>query len=174
VRRLLQGERDPAFCLQPGFIRGVELLPDFGFSFDICVKHHQLPAVVELVRRCPGTRFVLDHVGKPDIAAGLLDPWRESIAALAALPNVDCKVSGMVTEADPAAWSAADLAPYVAHVLAAFGEDRVLFASDWPVVTLAATYRRWVETLDGLTAGLAEMARRKLWAENARRVYRLD
>jgi L-fuconolactonase len=173
VRRLLQGESDPAFCLRPGFVRGVELLADFGYSFDICVKHHQLAAVVELVRRCPGTRFVLDHVGKPDIAVGLLEPWREEILALAALPNVDCKVSGMVTEADPTAWSAADLEPYVAHVLHAFGENRVLFASDWPVVTLAADYVRWVETLDALTGELSDSARRKLWADNARRVYRL-
>jgi L-fuconolactonase len=126
-----------------------------------------------LVRRCPGTRFVLDHVGKPDIAAGLLDPWRAEILALAALPNVACKVSGMVTEADPTAWTVADLEPYVAHVLTSFGEERVLFASDWPVVTLAADYLRWVETLDGLTIGLSEPARRKLWADNARRVYRL-
>jgi L-fuconolactonase len=173
VRRLLQGESDPAFCLRPGFVRGVELLAEFGFSFDICVKHHQLASVVELVRRCPDTRFILDHVGKPNIAAGLLDPWREQILALAALPNVDCKVSGMVTEADPDSWSVADLEPYVAHVLAAFGEDRVLFASDWPVVTLAADYVRWVETLDRLTGDLSETARRKLWADNARRVYRL-
>jgi L-fuconolactonase len=173
VRRLLQGESDPAFCLRPGFVRGVELLAEYGFSFDICVKHHQLAAVVELVRRCPGTPFVLDHIGKPAIAAGLLDPWREHVAALGSLPNVDCKVSGMVNEADPAAWTPADLAPYLIHVLTAFGEDRVLFSSDWPVVTAITTYAHWVETLDGLTADLSEAARRKLWAENAKRVYRL-
>lgn len=174
VRRLLQGEPDPAFCLRPGFVRGVGLLAEFGLSFDLCVYHHQLPATVELVRRLPEVSFVLDHVGKPAIAAGQLDPWRERIAELAALPNVTCKVSGLVTEADHAAWTAEDLAPYVGHVLEAFGVDRVLFGSDWPVATLASTYPRWVATLDALTAHLSPAARRKLWAENARRVYRLD
>lgn len=173
VRRLLQGEADPAFCLRPGFVRGVELLAEHGLSFDLGVVHHQLAAVVELVRRLPGVSFVLDHVGKPDIKARQLDPWREQISALAALPNVVCKVSGLVTEADHARWTADDLAPYVAHVLAAFGEDRVLFGGDWPVATLAAPYPRWVATLDALTTDLSDAARRKLWAENARRVYRL-
>ena len=174
VRRLLQGEADPAFCLRPGFVRGVELLGEHGLSFDICIRHHQLPAAIELVRRCPGTEFVLDHIAKPDIAGAVLDPWREQIGALAALPNVTCKVSGLVTEADRAAWTAADLAPYVTHVLVSFGEDRVLFGSDWPVATLASSYGRWVETLDHLTAHLSPAARRKLWSDNARRVYRLD
>lgn len=174
VRRLLQGEADPAFCLRPGFVRGVELLAEFGFSFDLCLRHAQLPAAVELVRRLPGVAFILDHVGKPEIAAAVLDPWRERIEQLAALPNVACKVSGLVTEADHAAWTAADLAPYVDHVLTSFGEDRVLFGSDWPVATLASPYPRWVDTLDALTADLSPEAKRKLWAENARRLYRLD
>jgi L-fuconolactonase len=130
--------------------------------------------VIELVRQLPEVNFILDHIGKPAIKEGRLDPWREHITALAAQPNVVCKVSGLVTEADHTAWTADDVAPYVAHVLAAFGEDRVLFGSDWPVATLASSYRRWVETLDTLTSHLSPAARRKLWAENARRVYRLD
>jgi L-fuconolactonase len=174
VRRLLQGEPDPAFCLRPEFVRGVRLLPELGFSFDICIKHHQLASAVELARQCPETSFVLDHIAKPDIAAALRDPWREQMRQLAELPNVACKVSGMVTEANHDRWSADDLAPYVAHVLEVFGEDRVLFGGDWPVVLMASSYARWVETLDALIADLSETARRKLWAENARRVYRLD
>jgi L-fuconolactonase len=174
VRRLLQGEADPAFCLRPEFVRGVRLLPEFGFSFDICIKHHQLGPAVELVRQCPETSFILDHIGKPDIAHGLRDPWRDEIRALAGQPNVVCKVSGMVTEADPQGWSNDDLAPYVAHVLEVFGEDRVLFGGDWPVVLMTSSYARWVEALDTLTAQLPEAARRKLWAGNALRVYRLS
>jgi L-fuconolactonase len=173
VRRLLQGEPDPQFCLRPAFVRGVRLLAEFGFSFDICIKHQQLAPVVELVRQCPEVSFVLDHIAKPDIAAGQLDPWREHLRALAQLPNVACKVSGMVTEADHTRWTADELAPYVAHVLEVFGEDRVMFGGDWPVVLLASSYPRWVETLDSLTADLTPQARRKLWAENARRIYRL-
>src|SRR5262245_54013198 len=174
VRRLLQGEPDPQFCLRPEFVRGVQLLPEFGLSFDICIKHQQLAPVVALLRQCPEVNFVLDHVSKPPTAPGLLDPWREQLRALAGLPNVACKVSGMVTEADPANWTADDLAPYVAHVLEVFGEDRVMFGGDWPVALLASSYARWVETLDALTAQLSPGARRKLWAENARQVYRLD
>lgn len=173
VRRLLQGESDPAFCLRPGFVAGVRLLPEFGLSFDLCIYHHQLPAVIDLVAACPETAFVLDHLGKPDIKNGTLDPWREQLAALAALPNVDCKVSGIVTEADHGSWQQEQLAPYVAHALAVFGEDRVLFGGDWPVALLASPYERWVATLDDLTSHLSDEARQKLWQRNARRVYRL-
>jgi L-fuconolactonase len=173
VRRVVQGEPDPGFSARPDFVRGVQLLPEFGLSCDICIKHHQLAATIALVRQCPEVQFVLDHIGKPDIAVGQIDPWRAQIAELAALPNVVCKISGMVTEADHQAWTPADLAPYVAHVIDVFGEDRVLFGGDWPVALLASGYQRWVETLDALTAQLSDGARRKLWAENARRIYRL-
>jgi L-fuconolactonase len=173
VRRILQAEPDPEFCLRPGFVRGVQMLADYGLTFDLCITHRQLRGVVRLVERCPDTRFVLDHVGKPNIKDRTLDPWRAEIVELASFPNVFCKVSGMVTEADHETWSPADLKPYVEHVLEAFGEDRVMFGGDWPVVLLASTYRRWVETLDALTAHLSVAARQKLWAENARRFYRL-
>lgn len=173
VRRITQGEPDPAFCLEPGFVRGARILPEYGLSCDLCITHSQLPATTELVRRCPETSFVLDHLGKPDVRGGGLDPWREQIGELAALPNVACKVSGIVTEADHRHWTVADIAPYVAHVLAAFGEDRVLFGGDWPVVLNAAEYPRWVAALDELTAGLTPEAKQKLWAENAKRFYRL-
>ena len=173
VRRLLQGEADPEFCLRPGFMRGVELLAELDLSFDICVYHPQLAGAVELVRRVPEVRFVLNHIGKPGIRDGLLEPWRSHISELASLPNVVCKISGAMTEADLAAWTIDDVAPYVRHVLAAFGEDRVMFASDWPVLTQAATYRRWVETVDTLTRDWSEPAKRKLWAENAREAYRM-
>ncbi len=173
VRRLIQGEPDPEFCLRPRFVRGVQLLAEYGLSFDLCITHEQLPSVIRLVEQCPDAAFVLDHIGKPDIKDHLLDPWRERIATLAEHPNVMCKLSGMVTEADHAAWTPDDLAPYVAHVLAAFGEDRVMFGGDWPVAFQATTYPRWVATLDDLTATLSSGAKRKLWAENARRFYRL-
>ena len=172
VRRLLQAEPDD-FALQPNFVRGVRALADYDFSFDICIVHRQLTAVIELVRRCPEVRFILDHLGKPDIKASLRDPWQSHIRELAALPNVVCKISGMVTEADHARWTVDDLRPYFEVVYDAFGEDRVMFGGDWPVVLLAASYRRWVETVDALTQGLGEPARRKLWTENAKRVYRL-
>jgi L-fuconolactonase len=173
VRRNLQDERDPDVCLRPAFVQGVRLLAAYGFSFDICIRHDQLPAVTALVHECPAVSFVLDHLGKPPIQARQLDPWRDRLAALAASPNVVCKMSGLVTEADWHQWQPEDLAPFVAHALAAFGPSRVLFGSDWPVVTLASSCRRWVETLGALTAQLSPDDRRQLWGENARRWYRL-
>ena len=166
IRRITQGEADPESCAQPRFVRGVQMLAEFGLSFDACIVHHQLPGLIELVRQCPETQFVLDHLGKPDIARRALDPWRAHIRELAALGNVVCKVSGAVTEADHAAWGVEDLKPYVLHALEAFGEDRVLFGGDWPVVLKAASYRRWVDALDALTVDLSAGARRKLWADN--------
>ena len=174
VRRITQGEADPAFCLRPGFVEGVRLLPAYGLTCDLCIYHHQLGPTVELVRRCPEVTFMLDHIAKPGIRAGAQEPWRAQLAELAALPNVMCKISGVVTEADHAAWTPEQIGPYVAHALAVFGEERVAFGSDWPVVVQAGGYRRWAETLDGLTAHLSPAARRKLWAENARRFYRLE
>ena len=173
VRRLLQGEPDTDFCLQPAFLAGVAMLAEFNLSFDICIMHWQLPAVTEMVRRTPQVQFVLDHIGKPDIEHGILDPWRAQLRALAALPNVSCKISGMVNEADNKHWTTADLRPYAEHVADCFGEDRIMFAGDWPVCTLASTYARWVDSLDEITSGWSEVARGKLFRENAMRVYRL-
>lgn len=174
VRRNIQDEISPDFCLQPAFIAGVRLLAEFGFSFDLCIKHWQLPSVIQLVRLCPETTFILDHLGKPAIKEHELDPWQSNLRQLAALPNVACKVSGLVTEADHATWQPADLEPFLAVVFDAFGEDRVLFGSDWPVVSLASSYQRWYATLAALSAHLPLSARRKLWAENAQRLYRLS
>lgn len=173
VRRLTQGEPDPEFCLQPRFLEGVQLLSEFGLSFDIGCNFRQLGPSVEMVRRCPQTQFILDHIGKPNIRERAMDPWREQIEALAALPNVVCKVSGVTTETNEG-WTVDDIAPYVEHVLKTFGEDRVVYGGDWPVVLNATSYRRWAETLDTLTASWSDAARRKLWNENATRFYRLN
>ena len=173
VRRNLQDEAEPDFCLHPDFVAGVRLLAEYNLSFDLCIKHWQLPYVTELVRRCPDTAFILDHLGKPGIKQQLLDPWQVDLRALAELPNVVCKISGMVTEADHEGWQPTDLEPFINVVLDAFGEERVLFGSDWPVALLASPYHRWYETLEALTAGLPVSARRKLWAGNAQRFYRL-
>src|SRR5579871_4789985 len=174
VRRNIQDEAEPDFCLQPDFVAGVRLLAEYHLSFDLCIKHRQLPSVIELVRRCPYTTFILDHLAKPDIQHHQLEPWKTNLRALAELPNVACKLSGMVTEADHANWQPADLEPYIASVFESFGPDRVMFGSDWPVVLLASSYRRWYETvasLSSFTSRLPISERRKLWAENATRFY---
>jgi L-fuconolactonase len=174
VRRIVQDEPDPEFCLQPAFIEGTKALAEYGLTADICCNYRQLGPNVDLVRQCPETEFILDHIAKPNVRGRDLEPWAGQMRDLAALPNVVCKISGVATEADQDSWTIDDIKPYVMHALNVFGEDRVVFGSDWPVVTLAASYRRWVETLDELTADWSETARAKLWRENAIRFYRLD
>lgn len=174
VRRNLQDEAEPDFCLKPDFVAGVWLLAEYNLSFDLCIKHWQLPYVTELVRRCPQIIFILDHLGKPDIKGRQLDPWQADLRKLAGLPNVACKISGMVTEADHQYWHRSDLEPFIKVVLEAFGEERILFGGDWPVALLASSYQRWYETVEALTADLPVSVRRKLWAENAMRFYRID
>ena len=174
VRRIVQDEPDPEFCLQPGFIAGATALSDYGLTADICCNFRQLGANVELVRRCPGTNFILDHIAKPYIRGSEFEPWARQMRDLADLPNVVCKISGVVTEADHDAWTIDDVTSFVHHALDCFGEDRVVFGSDWPVVTLASTFARWVETLDTLTASKSDAARAKLWRDNAITFYRLD
>lgn len=173
IRRIIQFEPDLEFCLHPRFVRGVQMLSEYGLSFDICIDHRHLANTIKLVQQCPNTSFILDHIGKPNIKDHVLDPWRQQIRELATSPNVICKVSGLVTEADHKNWTPEDLQPYLEHVFEVFGEDRVVYGGDWPVAYQASTYRRWVETLDAFAARLSPEARRKLWAENARRFYRL-
>jgi L-fuconolactonase len=161
------------YCARPAFVRGVQEAGAAGFSFDICGKHPQLPAIIALVRSCPETRFILDHAGKPGIRAGWLDPWREQIRELARLPNVVCKLSGLVTEAEHRHWTAAQLEPYVAHLLATFGPSRLLFGGDWPVAKLACGYRRWLQIARDFTAHLPATEQAAIFHDNAERVYRI-
>jgi predicted TIM-barrel fold metal-dependent hydrolase len=174
VRRNIQDETEPDFCLRPDFVAGVRLLSEYNLSFDLCIKHWQLPGVIELVRRCPHTPFILDHLGKPAIKQHQLDSWQANLRKLAELPNVVCKISGLVTEADHERWQPTDLEPFINVALETFGEERILFGGDWPVVLLASPFHLWYETLAALIARLSLPARRKLWAENARRYYQMD
>jgi L-fuconolactonase len=173
VRRLLQGEADARFCLRPEFISGVKLLAKHDLSFDICIYHHQMGSVIELVKQCPEVRFVLDHIGKPGIKTGLLQPWWSEIEALAKFPNVWCKISGVVTEADHKAWTPAQVRPYVEHAISCFGFDRAMFGSDWHVQELAATYPQWVEIVDDVVRLASDNEKRKLFRDTAKSFYRL-
>jgi len=173
IRRLIETERDPGICLQPRFVEGVRTVGRHGLTFDICIKHFAMAYALELVRRCPDVQFVLDHMGKPAIKHGLREPWWRQILELAALPNVVVKLSGVITEADHAAWREADVVPYVAHVIEAFGFDRVMYGSDWTVSDLTHRYPQWVEILDRVVAGASVDERRKLYRGTAAWVYRL-
>jgi L-fuconolactonase len=173
VRRLIQNQPDVDFALRPGFIEALKLLPGYGLSFDICIHHSQMAAALEMARRCPEVSFVLDHIAKPAIGDGLLEPWRSQLAEMARMPNVVCKLSGLITEADHGAWTAAQLQPYIDHVVESFGPDRILYGGDWPVAKLAGDYLQWLTTLEAATAHFSQSERRKLFRDNAKRVYRL-
>ncbi|TMR21849.1 amidohydrolase [Nonomuraea turkmeniaca] len=173
VRHGVQSEADPEWLNRPDVRRGLAAVQAAGLAYDLLTLPHQLPAAIDTVRAMPGLTFVLDHLSKPPIAAGELEPWRSRIMELAAHPNVYCKLSGMVTEADWTAWRVSDLRPYAEVVLEAFGPDRVMFGSDWPVCLLAAEYRRVAQAADELCAGLSEGERAEVFAGTARRAYGL-
>jgi L-fuconolactonase len=174
IRRLIQGEPDPGFCLAPAFLEGLRLLPRFGLTFDICVKSWALAYGLELARRCPEVSFVLDHIGKPDIRYGLKEPWWSEMRELARLPNVTVKISGVITEADHAAWKPDDVKPYVAHVIDCFGFDRVMYGSDWTVSELTHRYPDWVAILDEVVAGASQADQKKLYRETALKTYGVE
>jgi L-fuconolactonase len=173
IRRNLQGELDAEFCLRPEFVTGVKLLAEFGFTFDICIRHEQLSAVVHLVRSVPQVVFILDHFGKPDVRGKQTEPWAANLKALAAMPNVVCKISGLTTEADLKNWQPDDLKFYFEHTLECFGFDRILFGGDWPVATLATSYVRWLETVRKFVSFATEADQAKLFQTNAERIYRV-
>ena len=174
VRRIIQFEEDIEFCLRPDFIAGVQLLSDFDLSFDICIFHIQMANTVKFVRQCPEVQFILDHIGKPDIKNHIFEPWATEIKNLAEFPNVSCKISGMITEADHEHWNKEDLRPYIDHVINCFGIDRVMFGGDWPVVTLAGNLQNWLKSLEWALSGFSEDELRKLFHNNALRIYRID
>ncbi|MEY9996324.1 L-fuconolactonase [Streptomyces sp. V4I8] len=170
IRHQVQGEPDPEWLLRADVRRGLAAVTDAGLVYDLVVLPHQLPACVKAAADHPGLTFVLDHLGKPPIASGERAPWETAVRSLAALSNTVCKLSGMVTEADPASWTVDDLRPYAGVVLDAFGPDRLMFGSDWPVCTLAASYRQVFDTAMELTG---ESDQQQIFETTAIRVYDL-
>jgi L-fuconolactonase len=171
VRRLIQDE--PAgFCRTPGFVEGTRLLAGHGLVSDLCIRHHQFGDALALVRQCPDVVFVLDHVGKPDVAGGGFQPWADELAALAALPNVYCKLSGLTSEAGPA-WHPEALLPYLRHALSCFSPARCLFGSDWPVASLQVGYGDWYLLVREAMTQLGADEQADVLGGTARRVYGL-
>jgi len=173
IRHQVQGEPDPNWLLRPDVRRGLAAVADAGLVYDLLVLPYQFPAAVEVAASLPQLAFVLDHLGKPPIASGQLEPWETSLRSLAALPNTYCKLSGLVTEADWKTWSAEDLHPYADTALDAFGPSRLMFGSDWPVCTLAATYGQVADTAGELTDDLSAAERAEVLEGTATRVYGL-
>ncbi len=172
LRHVIQDEPDAGFMRREDFNRGVGLIGD-RLVYDILIYERQLPQAIELVDRHPGQRFVLDHLAKPRIGEGQLEPWATGIREMARRRNVWCKLSGMVTEADWQRWSVEGLRPYFDTVLEAFGPGRLLYGSDWPVCLLAADYGRWFGTVETLVGGLSAEEQAQILGRNAVEVYRL-
>ena len=174
VRHVVQDEPDPNFMLGEEFLRGIAALQQFHLTYDILIFPKQLPAAIELARRFSSQPFVLDHIAKPPIKDGGMSPWREQIRELARSPNVLCKVSGMITEADHAAWKPKDLHPYLDVVFDAFGEDRLMFGSDWPVCLLAGSYGQVFSVIHDYISGMPAGAQDKILGGNAAKFYLLE
>jgi L-fuconolactonase len=172
VRRSFEFEA-PDFARRDEVIAGVEEVARRGLVCDVVVFHPALRAVIDLVRACPSATFVLDHLGTPPIRDGMLDMWREHIAELASCPNIVCKISGLMTEADHARWRTEELVPCIEHAISCFGWSRVLFGSDWPVSQLAGTYERWLEVVRAALHEATVEQQQALYVDNARRIYKL-
>jgi predicted TIM-barrel fold metal-dependent hydrolase len=170
LRRFLHAVPDKTS--QPAhFVENLRLLEKHRLTFDLCVLPRQIPLAIRLARECPKVQFILDHCGVPDVAAGALDPWRDLIRQLAQLPNVACKISGVLAYAKPGEANADAVRPFVDHCLNVFGWDRVVWGSDWPVVLMTSTLRDWVVVSREIVSGEREVNQRKLFHENAARIY---
>ena len=172
VRHGLQGE-EPEFMERTDFNKGVALLHEFDVVYDLLITERHLPKTIEFVERHPQQRFVVDHIAKPRIAGGEIEPWGAHLRELARRPNVSCKLSGMTTEADWQNWTVEQLRPYAETVLEAFGARRVMFGSDWPVCLLACDYARWHDLVADFINTLSEDEQARIWGENAIEIYGL-
>ena len=172
VRRIIQFEDDIDFCLRPAFIEGVRTLAEHGLSFDICIDYRHMANILKFVAALPEVPMILDHIGKPSIRDGTMQPWASQMRELARLPNLFCKISGVATEA-AADWTPEQLRPFVDVAFDAFGFDRTMFGGDWPVTLQAITPQRWVRFLDDALAGTSASQRRRFWHDNAVRCYRI-
>ena len=173
VRHVVQGETDPNFLLRPDFNRGISLLKKYALVYDVLVVERQLPATIRFIDNHPNQVFVLDHIAKPLIGQNQMSPWKENIQELARRENVNCKISGMVTEADFTKWTADQLQPYFDVILKAFGPDRLLFGSDWPVCLVATTYKNWVDLVRKNILSFSKEEQDKIMGGNAVRIYQL-
>jgi len=173
LRHIVQSEPDDAFMLRPEFQRGIRSLAHFGLVYDILIFPRHLQAAFSLASAFPDQTFVLDHIAKPYVKDRLISPWDTGIRTLASLPNVYCKVSGLVTEADWSTWQPADFRPYLDVVFEAFGANRIMFGSDWPVCTLAGTYSQVYKLLGDYANSLSLTEQSAIWGGTAVRAYGL-
>jgi L-fuconolactonase len=172
IRDNIQGH-PPGFTAQPAFVRGVKEVGKRGLHFELCLKHHQLGETLKLARLCGAVPLVLNHCAKPDIRQGEREPWLSQIRQLAQLPNIVCKISGLVTEADREQWRPEEVLWYAHQAADAFGPARIVFGSDWPLCEAAGGFSKWLHAAELLTASWSTSERESFFHGNAERVYRL-
>ena len=173
LRHQVHDEPDPRWLLRSDVDRGISAVGDAGLIYDLLVRPRELPAALDLVRKHPDTTFVIDHIGKPNIAQREVSEWAQALAPFAALPNVQCKLSGMVTEANWESWQPDDLKPYVDLVIEFFGTSRVMYGSDWPVCLIAGSYRRVFDALGYCIRDLSQTERDGIFGGTATATYAL-
>ena len=174
IRHMVQSEEDEEFLLRKDFNRGVGMLKKYGLAYDILIHEKQLAVATRFVERFPDQNFVLDHIAKPSIKSGVVEPWAQQIKELAANGQVFCKLSGLATEADWQTWKDVDMRPYLDAVFSAFGPDRLMFGGDWPVCLLAADYRRVLQLINGYIAEFDIEDQKKIMGLNALRFYNIQ
>jgi L-fuconolactonase len=174
IRDIAQGHADPHYLARPNVIRNVNALGGRGLVYDLLTKTRELPSAIELVKSAPEVQFVMDHISKPMIATGEIEPWKTLMIELASLPNVVCKISGMITEANWANWKTEDFLPYTDTLLKVFGAKRLMFGSDWPVCTLAGSYLQVVELAKSITSTFSTNENDEFWGGTANRIYDLS
>lgn len=173
VRHQAEEDSDDAWLNRPDVLRGFGELARRGLSYDLLVKPKHLRYIPVIAEHVPGLRMVVDHLAKPSIASRQFEPWATDLAAVARIPNLWCKLSGMITESDWRNWTSADFKPYIDHVIKHFGFDRIMFGSDWPVCMLAGTYEQTLKSVDENLGKISGSQRTKIFGENAKIFYRL-
>jgi L-fuconolactonase len=174
IRDIAQDHPDSHYLARPQTIATVKELGKMGITYDILTKTPELGAAIELVRACPETQFVLDHISKPYISKGELEPWKSLITELASFENVSCKISGIVTEAKWKNWQVSDFTPYTDHIIGSFSTSRIMFGSDWPVALLGAeSYSQVVQLAESVTAGFSDGESEAFWKNNVMRSYKI-
>jgi len=174
VRHIVQAESDDEFMLQPDFLNGIQKLEQFGLTYDILIHQGQLEQAIDLVKKCPNQQFVLDHIAKPKISEGIDKVWEHNMRLLASHNNVSCKISGMVTETQDFKWKASDFTAFLDLVVDAFGVDRLLYGSDWPVCLLAGEYKEVLQIIENYFQNFSEEDRQKIMGGNTARIYKLN
>ena len=173
IRHIVQGEPDDRFLLREDFLRGISLLEEFDLAYDILIYTKHLPVTAEFVERFPRMRFVLDHLAKPPIKSHQIESWAAGIRRLAAFPNVSCKLSGLVTEADWKRWKPGDITPYLDVAFETFGSSRLMIGSDWPVCLVASAYGRTLDLVKSYIQHYPAETREAVLGGNAQRFWRL-